>query len=105
MLYPQRLSINITALIALNSLKNSVHGFFIGRSFNDDKRQLCGNIAEVRIWSVARTQQEIWDNMYSVDPQTEGLAAYWKFDTPIERTSPRLTASSMARQTSRFSAK
>jgi hypothetical protein len=69
---------NITSI----SLKNSNHGFYIGRSFADNKRTLAGNIAEARIWSVARTQQEIWDNMYNVDPQTPGLAAYWKFDTP-----------------------
>jgi hypothetical protein len=64
------------------SLKNSGHGFYIGRSFNDNARTLDGNIAEARIWSVARTQQEIWDNMYNVDPASPGLAAYWKFDTP-----------------------
>jgi hypothetical protein len=64
------------------SLKNSVHGFFIGRSFGDDARTLNGNISEARIWNVARTQQEIWDNMYDVDPATEGLVAYWKFDEP-----------------------
>lgn len=62
------------------SLKKSKHGFFIGRSFNDDMRQLNGNICEARVWSVARTQKEIWDNMYDVDPHAEGLVAYWKFD-------------------------
>jgi hypothetical protein len=64
------------------SLKNSVHGFFIGRSFGDDARTLSGNISEVRVWSVARSQQQIWDNMYDVAPDTPGLAAYWKFDEP-----------------------
>ena len=29
---------------------------------------------------VARTEQEIWENMYDVDPQTPGLIGYWKFD-------------------------
>ena len=26
------------------------------------------------------TQQEIFDNMYNVDPATTGLCAYWKFN-------------------------
>lgn len=72
------------------SLKNSKHGFFIGRSFNDNARQLCGNISEVRVWSVARTQQELWDAMYDVDPKSPGLAAYWKFDE-VGNTVPDLT--------------
>lgn len=69
-----------TSEITSISLKKSKHGFFIGRSFNDDMRQLNGNIAEARVWSVARTGKEIWENMYDIDPQTPGLVAYWKFD-------------------------
>lgn len=69
-----------TSEITSISLKKSKHGFFIGRSFNDDMRQLNGNIAEARVWSVARTQKEIWDNMYDIAPQSSGLVAYWKFD-------------------------
>ncbi len=30
--------------------------------------------------NVARSEQEIWENMYDVDPQTPGLIGYWKFD-------------------------
>ena len=37
--------------------------FCIGWSYNDF-RPLQGKIAEARVWRVARTQQEIWDNMY-----------------------------------------
>ena len=33
-----------------------------------------------RVWSVARTADEIWENMYDVDPHTTGLIGYWKFD-------------------------
>lgn len=55
--------------------------FFIGRSY-DDNRPLQGEVAEARVWSRVRTQQQIWDNMYDVDPATEGLIGYWKFDTP-----------------------
>ena len=54
---------------------------FIGRSYEDTTRQLCGDISEVRIWSVARTQEEIWRDMYDVEqPATKSeLRAYWKF--------------------------
>ena len=57
--------------------------FFIGRSYND-YRPLQGRIAEARVWSVARTQEEIWDNMYRLpDYEPEDypeLIGYWKFD-------------------------
>lgn len=54
---------------------------FVGKSY-DDTRQLNGDVAEVRVWSVARTEQEIWDNMYDIaDPGSEpNLLGYWKFD-------------------------
>ena len=59
--------------------------FYIGRSYNDRwliDRQLNGNVCEARISDVARTQQEIWKNMYDIeDPENEAhLAAYWKFN-------------------------
>ena len=40
-------------------------------------------MAEVRVWSVARTPQQIWDNMYEVDPQSEGLIGYWKCNEDV----------------------
>ena len=43
-------------------------------------RMLDGEICEVRVWSVVRTREEIYRNMYDVDPQTPGLCAYWKFN-------------------------
>lgn len=57
--------------------------FKIGHSYGepaDMSRQLDGEICEVRVWNVARSQQEIFDNMYSVEPTTPGLRAYWKFN-------------------------
>lgn len=40
-----------------------------------------GMIDEVRIWNIARTEQQIKDNMNSPVPSnSSGLAAYWKFD-------------------------
>lgn len=52
---------------------------YIGKAFNDD-RWLPGEISEVRIWSVERTADQIKSNPYEVDPASEGLIAYWKFN-------------------------
>ena len=53
--------------------------FFLGRSY-DDYRPLNGKIAEARVWSVARTPEQIWDNMYDIQhPQDDPtLLGYWK---------------------------
>lgn len=39
---------------------------------------LNGKVSELRIWSVARSQAEIENNMYVVSPDTPGLEVYWK---------------------------
>lgn len=59
--------------------------FKIGHSYgeaNDMTRQLDGEICEVRVWNVARTQQEIFGSMYNIEDPTHavGLQAYWKFN-------------------------
>lgn len=55
--------------------------FFIGKSY-DEKRPLNGKIAEARVWSVARTPEQIWENMYEItDPESDPtLLGYWKFN-------------------------
>lgn len=55
--------------------------FFIGRSY-DNHRPLNGKIAEARVWSVARTPEQIWDNMYGIrNPADDAtLLGYWKFN-------------------------
>ena len=55
--------------------------FFIGKSYNDH-RPLQGKIAEARVWRTARTQEEIWKNMYRIENPKElkDLIGYWKFD-------------------------
>lgn len=58
---------------------DSDNTFYIGRSFSDS-RYLDGEIAECRIWNLVRTQEEIALNPYYVNPNSEGLVAYWKFD-------------------------
>ncbi len=59
----------------------SARCFWIGYSFSRD-RYLDGKIAEVRIWNKTLSQDEInaKDHFYMVDPASEGLVAYWKFD-------------------------
>lgn len=59
--------------------------FYFGRSYgesHDISRQFDGEICEARIWKVARTQEQIYQNMYEIsNPTTEpALCAYWKFD-------------------------
>lgn len=53
--------------------------FFISYSYNDF-RPLNGKIAEARVWSVARTPEQIWENMYDVENPKDDptLLGYWK---------------------------
>lgn len=39
-----------------------------------------GSMSEVRIWNRELTPGEIANNMYVVNPRSEGLIAYWKFN-------------------------
>lgn len=69
--------------INLGMQKQGDFKFKIGHSYGDSddfSRQLDGEICEVRVWNVVRSQQEIFDNMYNVEPETAGLCAYWKFN-------------------------
>lgn len=52
---------------------------FIGKAWNDS-RWLDGEISELRIWSIQRSPEELASNFYEVDPASEGLVAYWKFN-------------------------
>ena len=55
--------------------------FFIGKSY-DEYRPLNGKIAEARVWSVARTPEQIWENMYDIENPADDptLLGYWKFN-------------------------
>lgn len=61
--------------------EQSTRGFHIGYSY-ERKRELAGEIAEVRIWNRVLTADEIAapDHFYTVDPASENLVAYWKFN-------------------------
>ncbi|MDR3247108.1 MAG: hypothetical protein LBT50_11850 [Prevotellaceae bacterium] len=63
-----------------SKLANSTgNKFYIGKSY-DDGRHFRGDMSEVRIWNVIRTQEEIAANMYGVSPDAPGLLAYWKLN-------------------------
>lgn len=55
--------------------------FWIGYSY-DSKRWLDADIAEVRIWNRVLAAEELLtkDHFYRVEPSSNGLVAYWKFD-------------------------
>lgn len=67
--------------IDLARSEESAYRFLIGYSYNTG-RLLNGLISQVRIWSVARTQEEIFRDMYDVEePDTKPeLRAWWKCD-------------------------
>ncbi|MDE6783284.1 MAG: DUF1735 and LamG domain-containing protein, partial [Paramuribaculum sp.] len=54
---------------------------YIGKSYSD-KRYLNGNVSEVRVWNRILSDAEIAapEQAYSVPFDSEGLAAYWKFN-------------------------
>lgn len=60
---------------------------YIGYSYNPT-RWLPGEISELRVWNVERTAEQIAANPYEVDPSSQGLLAYWKFN---EGTGSKIT--------------
>lgn len=53
-------------------------GFWFGQSVGG--RYLDGAISEARFWTRALTMNEIQDNACYVDPKSDGLLAYWRFN-------------------------
>ncbi|MCD7901237.1 MAG: DUF1735 and LamG domain-containing protein [Bacteroides sp.] len=55
--------------------------FWIGYSY-DNNRYLAGEIAECRVWNRILSANDINEknHFYEVNPDAEGLVAYWKFD-------------------------
>ena len=55
--------------------------FWVGYSY-DQERYWNGRICECRIWNKALTEADINadKHFYQVDPASDGLVAYWKFD-------------------------
>ncbi len=54
--------------------------FLIGQSYSQG-RGIQARLSETRVWSVARSAEEIKDNMYKVDAKFGGLLAYWRMIT------------------------
>ena len=67
-----------------HTINFAMDDFYIGKSYNND-RWLEGLMTECRIWNRVLTPEEInaKNHFYTVDPQSEGLAAYWKFDEGV----------------------
>ena len=63
-------------------LSTGAGGFFIGKvaGFMWGERAFNGKMSEVRLWNVARTENQIKQNMLSVNPSSDGLAAYYKLN-------------------------
>ncbi len=61
--------------------------FWVGYSY-DANRYLNGRVSEARIWNKALTAEQInaRNHFYKVAPDSEGLVAYWKFDTGAGKT-------------------
>lgn len=51
---------------------------------NTDYLKANVKVSELRFWTKAISQTQIKENMYSIDPTTEGLEAYWKMDEGSE---------------------
>lgn len=74
---------------------NADQGFNIGMipGFKWGERPLYGYMAEVRLWSVARTETQLKQNMLSVNPNTSGLELYYKLDGSETQSSGKITDS------------
>ena len=61
---------------------NADVGFNIGKipGFPWGERPFYGYMSEVRVWSVARTENQIKQNMLGVNPKSDGLELYFKMD-------------------------
>ena len=68
-----------TAGETMNLTETGSCGFQLGASYSYG-RTLNGYLSEVRVWTRALTQTEIANNMYYVDPKSDGLLAYWRMN-------------------------
>jgi len=74
-------------VITRNTTFTITTGFTMGKDYEGNIQYLNGVIDEVRIWNVARTQEEIQSSMYKELFGTEqGLVGYWKFNEGIGDT-------------------
>lgn len=62
----------------VNLTDNYSGGFHIG--YSADGRLLNGSVSEARVWKRALTANELQNNLCYVDPTSDGLVAYWRFN-------------------------
>lgn len=70
---------NISPLSLGKAMGYPSRSFYIGFSYGKG-RELNGLISECRIWNVAKSAEELLNDVYEVSPDASGLVAYWKFD-------------------------
>lgn len=58
-------------------------GFSIGRSVGYS-RYFDGYVSECRVWNVARTVDQLENGVCYVDPTSEGLIGYWRFNGEVQ---------------------
>ncbi len=74
----------------LNLTDSYSGGFHIG--FSAGGRYLNGYVSEARVWTRALSQVELEENLCYVDPASDGLLAYWRFNgTATGNNVPDLT--------------
>lgn len=66
---------------ASGDITDGPRGFYVGYAY-DANRYFNGYMSELRVWNRILSQEEIKApyHFYTVDPQSEGLVAYWKMD-------------------------
>ena len=72
-----------TSLSTQDNTRSALQSYFgrVGYSY-DDKRSFDGMMGEIRVWNKVLTAEEInaKDHFYKIDPASEGLVSYWKFN-------------------------
>ena len=72
---------------ASGDIKDGPRGFYVGYSY-DANRPFQGCMSELRVWNRILTQDELMApyHFYSVEPDSQGLVAYWKMDDGAGKT-------------------
>lgn len=63
----------------MNLTSDNSGGFYLGASYGGG-RTLNGYVAECRVWTRALSESEIANNMNYVNPESDGLLAYWRMN-------------------------
>ncbi|MDE6870598.1 MAG: DUF1735 and LamG domain-containing protein [Bacteroidales bacterium] len=73
-------------------------GFSIGMvpRFMWGTRPFYGLMSEVRVWNVVRSANQIKENMLSVDPNSNGLVAYYKLNGAVENATGGIAAAEVS---------